>query len=306
MDILFSKKKKYIVAGLITVTCCLAMVIFPSVALYATQKGISLWASNVLPALLPFFICANFLTQMGVSRLIKPSLFPFAMSVLSGYPMGAKIIGDMRREKQISIKEGKRLISFCSTSGPTFMIGAVGVGLLNSTWAGIIIATSHYLGAVINGLIYSLFFKNDEYIKPGLTKIVDKGLLELFTDAIFSSFKALGIILAYVVLFMFVTDLIHLSGILSFIDSPPLKGLIKGFFEMTVGCGALSECVGISISWKCVLCTFCLSWGGLSIIGQSMSMLFGSKIPVTYFVLTKITHSIIAGILALIMASCML
>lgn len=66
------------------------MVIFPTIALYSARKGISLWISNVLPALLPFFICANFLQNIGVIRLFKSGVFPFAMSVLSGYPMGAK------------------------------------------------------------------------------------------------------------------------------------------------------------------------------------------------------------------------
>ena len=299
-------KKQYIAAGLVASACCACMVIFPSVALYSAQKGISLWTQSVLPALLPFFICANFLNYIGAVKILRPSLFPFAMSVLSGYPMGAKIIGDMRREKLISKREAMRLVSFCSTSGPTFMVGAVGAGMLGSAKAGILIAAAHYLGAIANGALYSFFLRGKEPMHAVPLKRRNQDLLEIFTDAILSSFKALAIILAYIVLFMFLTDLMHLGGIFSLIDLPPAQAMAKGFFEMTVGCGALSECTGLSLGLKCVLSSVILSWGGMSIIGQSMSMLTGSQIGLPYFMLTKLTHSLLSGIIALLLTGCML
>lgn len=305
MDILLHKKRNYVIAGTGAAAFCVFMVLFPSVALYSAQKGISLWASSVLPALLPFFICANFLNNMGVVKLLRPSLFPFVMSVISGYPMGAKIIGDMRKERRISQTEAKRLISFCSTSGPTFMVGAVGAGMLGSAGAGLLIAAAHYLGAVLNGVLYSCFFPK-EWVPASQTSRKNQDLLDLFTEAIISAFKSLAIILAYIVLFMFLTDLLHLGGAFSWIQSPALKALAKGFFEMTVGCGALSECAGLSLSWKCVLSTVVLSWGGLSIIGQSMSMLSGAGVRIPYFLLTKLTHSLFAGIIAFLLTMCML
>ena len=61
MDIFLWGKRKRITAGILALICCFFMVAFPVVALSSARKGISLWMSNVLPALLPFFICANFL-----------------------------------------------------------------------------------------------------------------------------------------------------------------------------------------------------------------------------------------------------
>lgn len=305
MDILVGKKRTYCIAGLTAAIFCLFMVLFPQIAVYSAQKGISLWASNVLPALLPFFICANFLNYMGAVKIIRPSLFPFVMSVLSGYPMGAKIIGDMRRDGSLSLTEAKRLISFCSTSGPTFLIGAVGVGMLGSASAGVLIAAAHYLAAICNGILYSFFFPKQKLIQIPV-KQRNGELLEMFTEAILSAFKSLAIILAYIILFMFLTDLMYMGGLFSWIPYPALSAGAKGFFEMTVGCGALAQCAGFSLCLKCVLANMILSWGGLSIIGQSMSMLSGSGIPLSYFVLTKLTHSMFAGILTFLMAACML
>ena len=196
------------------------------------------------------------------------------------------------------------MISFCSTSGPTFMIGAVGVGMLGSASAGVLIAAAHYLGAMINGVFYSLLFSGGERSSARPIKRKNSDLLELFTEAILSAFKSLAVILAYIVLFMFLTDLLHMSGAFSWIPYQPAKAAAKGFFEMTVGCGALSECAGLSFEWICILAAMILSWGGLSIIGQSMSMLSGSGVPLPYFLLTKLTHSIFAGLIAFFLTLC--
>jgi sporulation integral membrane protein YlbJ len=219
--------------------------------------------------------------------------------------MGAKIIGDMRKQEYISLNESKRMLSFCSTSGPTFMIGAVGISMLGGAAYGTVIAVSHYLGALVNGLFFSAFIKKEKIKKsvnmPYQTdKNAKKDMLELFTEAIVSSFKSLGIILAYIVLFMFLTDLIQFSGFLNFFTDAYMKALAKGIFEMTVGCSSMASCIDITSAWKCILCTFMISWGGLSVIGQTMSMLAGSRIGVSHFILVKLSHALFSSIIAFI------
>ena len=297
MGIFKFSRKKIILAGVMTSACCVLMVVFPSIALCSARKGISLWLSNVLPALLPFFICANFLQDIGVIRIFRSGVFPFVMSVLSGYPMGAKIVGDLRRDGEISQREAMRLMSFCSTSGPAFMVGAVGAGMLGSGMLGGIIAAAHYAGAFLNGLLYTRLLGRDDAPAGPLSCGVSeaKGLQESFTDAILLSFRSLGIVLAYIVLFMFVTDFLHMCGGFSMIESMQLRVLAKGFFEMTVGCGAAAECVDAAESVKCVMCAAIMSWGGLSVLGQTMSMLSGTGIPAGYLVISKITHSLFAA-----------
>lgn len=300
MDIFKLGKKKIFAAAFLTLICCLLMVIFPTTALYSARKGISLWLGNVLPALLPFFICANFLQNIGVIRFLKSGVFPFAMSVLSGYPMGAKIIGDLKRGGEISCSEAKRLMSFCNTSGPAFMVGAVGAGMLGSGTLGGIIAIAHYAGALINGMVYGRIIGVEGGAQMMKAAPLDKGMQESFTEAILMSFKSLGIVLAYIVLFMFVTDLLHLSGVLSLFSSQAVRALIKGFFEMTVGCGAVAECTALTGSMKCILCSFIMSWGGLSVMGQTMSMLSGTGISMGYLFLSKLTHALFSAAIAFV------
>ena len=308
MGIFKFSRKKIILAGVMTSACCVLMVVFPSIALCSARKGISLWLSNVLPALLPFFICANFLQDIGVIRIFRSGVFPFVMSVLSGYPMGAKIVGDLRRDGEISQREAMRLMSFCSTSGPAFMVGAVGAGMLGSGMLGGIIAAAHYAGAFLNGLLYTRLLGRDDAPAGPLSCGVSeaKGLQESFTDAILLSFRSLGIVLAYIVLFMFVTDFLHMCGGFSMIESMQLRVLAKGFFEMTVGCGAAAEGVDAAESVKCVMCAAIMSWGGLSVLGQTMSMLSGTGIPAGYLVISKITHSLFAAAAAFLICGAVL
>ena len=289
-------------AGVITLACCLLMVLCSDMALDSARKGISLWLADVLPALLPFFICANFLQNIGVIQFLKSGAFPFAMSVLSGYPMGAKIVGDLRRNGEISLTEAMRLMSFCSTSGPAFMVGAVGAGMLGSELLGGIIAISHYAGAAINGILYTRLLGRESCV-PSMKKLPpDKGMQEHFTDAILASFRSLGIILAYIVLFMLLTDMLEKTGMLSLLENRQLRAMIKGIFEMTVGCGAVAECTAATESAKAVLCTFIMSWGGLSVMGQTMSMLSGTGISAGFLVVSKLTHGLFSAATAFMLA----
>ena len=310
------KKTIYILAGALSCIGCLVMMAFPSIALNAAQKGIALWASSVLPALLPFFICANFMTALGLPAYIgrifeKPfqklfgspgvSAFVFSVSITSGYPMGAKLIGDFGRSKAITRSEAKRMLTFCSTSGPLFMLGAVGAGMLASPAAGAVIALSHYLGALLNGLLYRIFSskKPEPHQEPLGGTVSSKGsLLEIFTDSMITSFRALGIICGYIVLFMMITDFIEFSGVLDSLQADWGRGLIKGCMEMTVGCSSIAESGELTLLYQCVFCAFLISFGGLSIYAQSMSMLSGLNIGSAYYLFTKFSHGLLAGIVA--------
>ncbi|HWQ80381.1 MAG TPA: hypothetical protein VN381_16250 [Anaerovoracaceae bacterium] len=306
----------YISAGVFSGIGCLVMMAFPSVALNAAQRGIALWASSVLPALLPFFICANFMTALGLPAHIgrifeRPfqklfgapgvSAFVFSVSITSGYPMGAKLIGDLGRSRAITKSDAKRMLSFCSTSGPLFMLGAVGAGMLASPAAGAVIALSHYLGALLNGVLCSLLaFERSvpSQAAPTDTGLKKGSLLDLFTDSMIASFRALGIICGYIVLFMMITDFIELTGMLDYIRADFGRSLVKGVMEMTVGCSGIAESVGLSLLYQCMLCAFLISFGGFSVYAQSMSMLAGLNISSAYYIAVKLSHGLLAAAIA--------
>ena len=92
MDIFYRHLNSKKIAVFIALAGCVLMVVLPEITLLSAQKGISLWAGSVLPALLPFFICTGFMNSLGITRFLPQGIFVFSMSVLSGYPMGAGLI----------------------------------------------------------------------------------------------------------------------------------------------------------------------------------------------------------------------
>lgn len=71
--------------------------------------------------------------------------FVWIVSVSSGYPAGARLVSMLRQNRKIDVIEAQRILSFCSTSGPLFILGAVAVGMLGSLEGGTVILVSHYL-----------------------------------------------------------------------------------------------------------------------------------------------------------------
>ena len=139
MNIKTSKKKIYLQA-IIAIFLTISLIIFSERGFQAAVHGLHTWWEIVFPALLPFFIMAEILMGLGVvhfiGALLEPLMrpifklpgvvaFAFAMGLASGYPIGAKITGNLRREKLCTQVEGERLIAFCNTADPLFMVGAV-------------------------------------------------------------------------------------------------------------------------------------------------------------------------------------
>lgn len=127
-------------------TICL--IIFSKENLVACKSGLLLWANSVIPALLPFFIATELLGHTNVvsfigkllNKFMKPifnvpgiGAYAFIMGIISGYPVGAKIVTKFRQDGQCSKVEAERLLAFTNNSGPLFIIGTVGITMFGYT-----------------------------------------------------------------------------------------------------------------------------------------------------------------------------
>lgn len=299
---------------------CLAMIAFPKVSLEAARRGLGLWALTVVPALLPFFIGAGLMMRLGLAQRMAPyfekpirtffrvpgcAAFAFIMSIVSGYPMGARIIADFREQRQVSKREAERMLSFCSTSGPLFMLGAVGAGMLGSVAGGWIIAVSHYLAAIVNGLIFRRHGKPDSgRLVPvqinvrNRAKSREGSIAVKLTESIFSAFRTLVLIGGYIVSFTLLTAFLDEIAFFSLPQNAVLAGLVKGAFEFTVGCHAISDS-GLALLAKCTACSAIISWGGLSTHFQVASLLGKTDISMGFYVRAKLSHAVLAAVISM-------
>ena len=171
----FFKNSKNKIITVIILTICFVFILNPSVYSKSCLNAISVWALNVLPMLLPFFIFTRIIVSIcppKKSVLDKPfkkfyntpngSFLIFFLSVISDYPMGAKLISNMYENKYIDNDDALSTLSFCSISGPMFMIGTVGVSIYHSYKTGLIIMIANLLASIFNGLIFRKRIKSKQ------------------------------------------------------------------------------------------------------------------------------------------------
>lgn len=314
-------KKTYMTAGAISIAGCFLMVGFPEISINGSKAGLNLFIGTVLPTLFPFFVAVNFMLLLKLpekaGRWFEPVVqtvygcggvgaFVFILSICSGYPMAAKLVGDYCKTRRISPDEGKRILSFSCVSGPLFIVGTVGSAMLGSAACGYLIAIGHYGAALLNGLIFCrvLLKKENSRIDGALTggekkRFGSGSLSEMLSDSIFSAFRSLAQICGYIVLFSIASEFLHCSGALAWFPRAWNAAAVEGLLEMTMGCNAAAELTDISGPFRLALCAFFLSFGGLSIAGQSMSMLSGSRISGSYYLFMKFCHGCLAAALTM-------
>lgn len=285
-----------------------AMVVFPAVTESGSKTAIVIWANSIVPILLPFFIFADFIKRVGNPERLPLKVYPFVIAFMSGYPMGAKIVGDLTAGGCFTKEEGRHVLSYSLVTGPAFIIGTVGA-FMGNTGAALAVAASHYMGAILNGFIYRCPAQprctpGGRSRKVGADVGADTGLLtqqntymESFTASIIAGFKAMAVILAYLILFMIGLELLESAGVFGLLPGEPWSAFAKGLIEMTVGSNMIGIC-DISINLKTALTAFIVSFGGFSVIGQSVSMASGSGLGLGTIFKIKLTHGLTAGILA--------
>ena len=178
-----------------------------------------------------------------------------------GYPIGAKIACDFRKNNICSKEECERLLSFTNNSGPLFIIGTVGILMFRNTTIGILLFITHILACISVGIIFR-FWKRDnkaEYIKfsnmhYSTKKVVNfSNLGEIISNSLSSSISTILLIGGFIVLFSVIISILKSSGIILIIvkvlspifniiniDSSFISPLITGFLEITNGINTIS------------------------------------------------------------------
>lgn len=337
------KKRKIIcffVPICIVLLIILGIIIFPNDSLEAAKEGIEIWTTILIPSLLPFIIGANLIVDLKIVDIIGFIINPFTkfifnvsgksalvflISTVSGYPVGAKLASELRLNSQISRDEGQRLISFCSTSGPLFIIGAVATGMFKHPNLGYLMIICHYLGSISIGLFFRGYGKDiisssSISLKSNIKNTINtrfsngQGFFVLFGNAVNSGVNTLlmigGFVIVFSVIFKVLT-LFKIVDVIAFILYIPLSllgftkelcyGLISGLFEITIGCNKISSVSNVSEALKASLASFLIGFSGISILAQCCTFISKTDISVPIYILSKFFHGIISGILTFLL-----
>lgn len=276
-----------------------------------SKEGLLLYATTVLPSLLPFFFLTAIMTGLGslnaiFKKLNKPSKFlfrqsgacfyAFTMSALSGYPVGSRIVYDLKTKGLIGEDEATRMSTMSSTSGPLFIVGAVGVGMFNDKFYGFIMLISHLLSALLSGLAFRFYGKDDLSTK---TLKFNSNSDNLIYESIYSSVISVMCVGGFVAIFYVFSEiafdcklLYPLQKLLELIfkEENIAKAITMGIIECTKGCSMLSQIEKSALTASCAVAL--ISLGGLSVSAQSITYLSRAKVNLKIFLLSKLLQTV--------------
>ena len=82
-------------------------------------------------------------------------LIVYLLSLIGGYPIGAKLLSELQKSGIISRHEGEKYLPFCVNAGPAFIVIAIGKGIIGSVKVGYILLAAHCLASLIIALVFS-------------------------------------------------------------------------------------------------------------------------------------------------------
>lgn len=268
----------------------------PQGMIKGVSDGLRICAAAIIPSLFPFMVISDFVIRSGLAgfagrftdpitrllfRLPGSAGCAVIMSMVGGYPVGAKMTAQLLENGSISRNQAKRMMLFCVNAGPAFVIGTVGTVVLSSRRAGVVIYLSLIISSLVMG-IFSRFFSEDEI---GLKAKPAEFKTGTFSKSVTQGVNSTLMLCAWILLF---------SCFGSFLKMLPVRvseylGLIS---EVTGAC--ISVCGRYPVSIQALI----IGWAGICVHCQLMPSIKEVKVKYLHFVLARIIHGALAATLA--------
>lgn len=288
-----------------------------------------MWATAVVPSLFPFFVSTELLSYTSVIKylgkwlnpIMRPlfnvpgeGAFAFLMGLISGYPVGAKIVSNFMEQGIVTKQEAERLLAFTNNSGPLFIIGTVGITLFGSTNIGLLLFVTHILACITVGIVLRFFDKssticNNYHYNYSNKSVSISSLGEVLGKSITNSTSTILMIGGFVVIFSVVISILNQSGILSGISlmlSPILrsvgfpaeliKPVLAGIVELTNGVSLVANTHIKAISVNIVSSSFLLGFGGISVLLQVFSIISKAGLSIKTYAIGKLLQGIFSAV----------
>ncbi len=132
------------------------------------RKGLLFCVEALVPSLFLFMALSSYLVKSGFAELLtKPfgrlsrvlfgispvGLSVILLSLIGGYPVGARCAAMLYEQKKIGEKEAEKLVMIAVCAGPGFLLSFIGNALLGNAAAGRLLLYSELIGTVVTGVI---------------------------------------------------------------------------------------------------------------------------------------------------------
>ena len=275
--------KRYLSALVLLSMICF-LLFFPKEALSAARSGLLLWYQNLVPVLFPFMILSNLLIRTDTISILLKWVHPLFRLIwgtsiygsyailagyLFGYPMGAKVVCDLKKQEALSEAEADYLICFVNNLSPAYLITFLihenlGKPQLLAPTLGIL-----YGAPLLTSMLFAPKYRSKSGQVIGQKNKASKVPLriELIDACIFDGIINITRLGAYIMLFSLITGALRLLPVKNVL----LQCLIYGSMEITTGIRYTCQApLGFFSKYLCLM-AMC-SFGGICALMQTLSV----------------------------------
>ena len=274
----------------------LILILDTKTAVYAVGRGIDLCLTVLVPSLFPFLFLSAIITATMLdsqSKIFRPLASAlgipegeetvFFIGLLGGYPVGAQCIATSVRNGSISRENGRRMLSFCSNAGPSFLFGIAG-SIFSKKWMCWALWIIHILSAIM--VSFCIPAANKSKANPVKHKEIT------LSEALRKAITTMATISGWVILFRVMLTFIECWILWRF--PVWIQVIINGITELANGCHRLNNITDEKLRF--ILCSAMLGFGGLCVTMQTYSVCEG--IDCSLYLPGKVLQTIFSTLLA--------
>lgn len=278
---------------------CYLLFSMPHAVSNGITSGLQICFYTILPSLFPFMVLSSYIIKSDVLSPIYKALAPITkflfkqndcsvsvifMGLIGGFPVGTKMTAMLYENGRITKNQAQRLCMFCVNGGPAFIITAVGVGMLGSSKAGVIMFASLCISSIIIGIL-SRFFDDGNEIKMSNKTYGQSPLLALSSSVSDNVNSILGVC-AWVILFSAITECIKQMNL-----GDNVYTAFVSFLEVTKGCSQIAKSTTLPII------TAVIGFGGFCVHCQVYSFIRATGLKYIRFFTGRVINGALSALI---------
>lgn len=303
-------KYKKIITNILIYTLIFYLLMNSKALISSIYNSTRIFLTKLMPALFPYLLITEFLINSGkieslaygldkiISKIFHVPINTTACVIvgfLLGYPNAAKCILKLSQNRTIDNTTARKLVSFTSNANMSYIIATVGISIFKSIEIGIILAISHFLSAIIIGLIYIPSYNNSIIQQTNINSNSFEKIcspFELLYTSIHGTLKTLAYIFSYTIIFSLIPEVLIVN-----LNLPDMfKTILIAIFEISNGINNITL-LNIPLNYKLILTSFILSFSSLMIIIQIYSFVFKAKVKFKELLKFKVLQGVISSVI---------
>lgn len=255
----------------------------------------NLFITKLFPTSFIIYIISSILIDYGIiNEISKLKLngnvfYVTLMSLISGFPSGAKYTKELLDKDLITTNTANYLIMYTSFPNPIFILGSVS-SILNKA-----LALKILIAIIISNFFIAFLFRSKIEPSKVFTNHSNSDFSLSLKNATYSAIKTLLIVYSSSLFFYLITVIIN-----HYITLSPINYIIlNGIFDLTKG--IFSTPIIANINIRAIIILILLSIGSISIHIQTKSIIADTSIKYKNYLLARILQTIFALIIFFIL-----